>query len=146
MAWLIRSPLTWRHDELTVGTLDGQHGRFGIAIEFRVQPSKKTYRCRFRQLPIGSQAVDLGLQANVRGRLELQIAAVLVSIEVSDQRPFDVARARIVAFDQVAVVGVHDAHEIGEVGCGTRVQAFAQNSRRRRQLYQRIRDSFGYIG
>ncbi|MER9751721.1 hypothetical protein [Mesorhizobium sp. M0140] len=81
MLWL-RSPLTWRHDELTAGTLDGQHGRFGIAIEFRVQPSNKTYRCRFRQLPIGSQAVDLGLHANVRGRLELQIAAVLVSIEI----------------------------------------------------------------
>ncbi|MER9958900.1 hypothetical protein NKJ52_29430 [Mesorhizobium australicum] len=47
-----------------------------------MQPSKKTYRCRFRQLPIGSQAVDLGLHANVRGRLELQIAAVLVSIEI----------------------------------------------------------------
>ena len=48
-------------------------------------------------------------------------AAALVAIEFPCERTFDVARPRVVPFDEIAVVRIHDAHEVCEVCGGARV-------------------------
>lgn len=41
--------------------------------------------------------------------------AIFVPIEFSRERAFDVAGTRVVSFDEIAVVGVHDAHDVRKV-------------------------------
>ncbi len=60
------------------------------------------------------------------GGFELEVAPLLVLVEIACQRALDIARACVVALDQVAVIGVHDAHEIGEIGSRARMQALAE--------------------
>ena len=48
--------------------------------------------------------------------LELKIPSLLVAREVTGERAYDVSRACVVPFDEVAVVGVHDADEVRERG------------------------------
>ncbi len=51
----------------------------------------------------------------------------------------------IMPFDEVAVVGVHDAHEIGKVGGCARMQALAQNGRCCGKLRQDIGNFLRYL-
>src|SRR2546429_1758286 len=48
--------------------------------------------------------------------LELKIASLLVAREVTGERAHDVSWACVVPFDEVAVVGVHDADEVRKTG------------------------------
>ena len=54
---------------------------------------------------------------HMRRSLDLEIATILVVIELSGECAFDVPWTRIMPFDEVAIVAVHDAHEAREV-CG----------------------------
>ncbi len=65
---------------------------------------------------------------------ELQVATGLIAIELTGQRPLDIERARVVIFDQIAVVGVHDANQVREVPGGPRMELSVQLRRSRRQL------------
>ena len=56
------------------------------------------------------QPVNLGLNANVGGSFQLEIASFLVSIELTGEGALDISRTCVVPFDQIGVVGVHDAH------------------------------------
>ena len=58
--------------------------------------------------------------------LQLQVATGLVAIELTGKRPLDVARTRVVTFDQIAVVGVRYANQVGEVPGGPRMELSAQ--------------------
>jgi hypothetical protein len=70
------------------------------------------------QSPVRKQSVYLGLNAHVSSGFELKIATLLILVKFTGKRPFDVAWTGVVAFDQIAVVGVHDAYSIGQIrGC-----------------------------
>ena len=125
---------------------DLQHRLGRVAIELAVHPSDEILRRRLGQRAVGGLLVDHRLHAHVRGGLELQIAPRLVGVELAGQRPLDVARPRVMALDQVAVVGVHDPHEIGEVRRRPRMQRLAERRRRRRQLRDDIRDRPRRVG
>jgi hypothetical protein len=50
------------------------------------------------------------------------VAALAVVVEVPGESACDIPRARVVALDQVAVIGVHDADKLGEARGGARMQ------------------------
>ena len=56
----------------------------------------------------------------------LQVALAGVLAVVILERPFDVHRVRVVAFDEVGVVAVHRAHQVGERGQEGRGQTAAE--------------------
>ncbi len=60
--------------------------------------------------------VDPALGGDVRFGLFLQIAFFLVLAVVSSKRSFDIDWVRVVAFNEVAVIAVHRAHDIAD-GC-----------------------------
>lgn len=67
--------------------------------------------------------VDLALYPDVGARLDLKLATLGVAIELIGQRELNVTRARVVALDEVAVVAVHHAHQIGQARTTDRMQA-----------------------
>jgi len=72
-------------------------------------------------------SIDFGLHTNVRRSLKLKIATTFVLIQLSRQCPFDVTRPRIVTFDEIAVVGVHDAHQLRQIRGGARMQGTTES-------------------
>jgi hypothetical protein len=58
--------------------------------------------------------VDPFLDGDVGFRLELQIALVRIDAVIVPERPLDVDRMGVVAFDQVAVIAVHRPDQIGQ--------------------------------
>ena len=87
---------------------------------------------------IGGQAIDLLLNAIVGDRLRLEIP--LVRIGDPGQRPFDIPGTGVMALDQVAVIGVHDPDEIGQVTRGLRMEAHAELRRPRGEVGDEIGD------
>ena len=57
------------------------------------------------------------------------------------QRALDILGSRVVALDQIAVVGVHDAHERRKVGSGARVERLSERRGCCRQLGDNVSDS-----
>lgn len=104
------------HDEVLPRALDAQYRFLGVAVELHVQPKDEIDGCRFRQPPLRRHPVDLCLNPDMGGGLDLQVASLLVLAEAARQSAFDVPRPRIVPFDEVTVVGVHDPHEICQIG------------------------------
>ncbi|MBZ9742122.1 hypothetical protein LB563_23840 [Mesorhizobium sp. CO1-1-4] len=72
--------------------------------------------------------------------LELQVTPCLILVEMARQRALDIARTRVVALYQVAVVGVHDADEIREICRRAGVKAVSQHGGCGGKLRQGIRD------
>src|SRR6185436_19407576 len=126
-----RPPFAWRHRELATGACDAQHRERSVAIKLAVEPLYEVGRGWLRQRSAGGQPIHLRLDPHVCRRFELQVTPLLVSFEVTGKRPFDVPRTRVVALDEIAVVGVHDAYDIREVRGGARVQRATQPGRRR---------------
>jgi hypothetical protein len=50
--------------------------------------------------------------------LGLEVPAALIPIELASQCPLDIARTRIVPFNQVAVMGVHHPNELSQTRPG----------------------------
>ena len=69
--------------------------------------------------------VDAPLNDDVRPGLKGERASFFLKRGAS-QRPFDVAGARVVSFDQIGVVAVHHADEIGKFSCAVRMQPLSQ--------------------
>jgi hypothetical protein len=61
----------------------------------------------------------------VSGRLELQIPAAIVPVELTGQGALDIAGTGILAFDEIAAVRVHDPHEPGQIESCARMERFA---------------------
>ena len=59
-------------------------------------------------------AVDPLLDGNMGGGLQLQVALARIIAVVFLQRAFDIDGMGVMPFDQVAVVAIHGAHEIGQ--------------------------------
>lgn len=78
----------------------------------------------------GAFAVHLvngALNDDMSARLKGEGAGFFFKLS-ADKRPFDVARSRVVALDQVRVLAVHHADEIRKLGCAIRVQPQSQSS------------------
>lgn len=66
------------------------------------------------------------LQADMLAMLDLVVAAGFVGVEIVRQRAFDVFGQGVVALDQVGIVAIHQADEVGEAGGGLGMQAAAE--------------------
>jgi hypothetical protein len=62
--------------------------------------------------------VDFALHSHVRRGFELEVAPLFVFIQLSSECALDVPRSSVVTLDQVALVRIHDAHEVGEIAGG----------------------------
>ncbi|MGB7015758.1 MAG: hypothetical protein WBD69_07415 [Candidatus Cybelea sp.] len=87
-----------------------------------MKPSDKLAGSRVWKRSFGCEFVDAGLYANVRGGLFLKIAPRLVSVKLARQRAHDFRWSRIVPLDEIAVVGIHDAHEFSQAGGRPRME------------------------
>ena len=137
-----RAPLPWCHGKFSVGGLDAQHRLRRVAVELGVQPADEVARRRLGQPVICGQTIDLLLDTDMGGRFDLEVASPFVLIEVADQRARDIRGPRVVALDEVAVVGVHQAYEIGEVRGCRGMQPGAQGGACRTERCDRIGDRF----
>jgi hypothetical protein len=70
----------------------------------------------------------------MREGLDLEIATLLVGVELARQRALNVPGPCIMPLDEVAVVGVHDPHETGKACRRARMQGMSQLGRRRREF------------
>jgi hypothetical protein len=73
--------------------------------------------------------IDPVLDSDMGFRLKLEIALARVVAVVVLECPLDIDGVRIVSFDEIAVVAIHRANEIGKGGYETRGQAPAEASR-----------------
>ena len=76
------------------------------------------------------------------GRLDLEVASFLVFIEVAGKRAFDIPGPGVMALDEIAVVAVHQAHEIGEVSGRGGMQSGAEGGACRRECRDRVGNLF----
>ena len=137
-----RAPLPWCHAKFSVGGLDTQRRLRRVAVELGVQPADEVARRRLGQPVICGQTIDLLLDTDMGGRFDLEVASPFVLIEVADERARDIPGPRVVALDEVAVVAVHQAHEIGEVRGCRGMQPGAQGRACRSERCDRIGDRF----
>ncbi|HEY3031854.1 MAG TPA: hypothetical protein VGJ68_16975 [Bradyrhizobium sp.] len=80
----------------------------------------------------------------MRRSFDLQVTSFTVLIEFSSERALDVAGPRVVSFDKVAIIGVHDPHEVGKIDRGARIEGGTKGRRFTRQLSNNIRDRLGW--
>src|SRR6266851_798541 len=144
MVWAC-TPFARFHEKLATVPIHQKHLLRRISIKLTMQPANKIRRRRFRQTLLVSHKIELGLDAYMRSRLSLQIATLFVLVELASERTRNVDRPRVMAFDEVAVIRVHDPHEIGEVRGGTRIERVLQLRRRRRKLGYDVGNRLGSV-
>ena len=88
--------------------------------------------------PLQAATVDPFLDGDMRFRFELQIALVGILAVVVLQRALDIDRVSVVPFDQVAVVAVHRAHQIGKRGQQALRQATSKPGGLLRQIQGKV--------
>jgi hypothetical protein len=135
-----RPPLTRRHTEHAIVRFDAQHRLRRIAIELSVQGQQKIGCGRLAELTSCAASVDFPLHAHVRCGFELQVSPCGIARELTLERACDIARARVVALDEIAVVGIHDPYEVRKRGGGRRMQARSQVRGGRGELRHNIVD------
>ena len=70
---------------------------------------------------------NFGLNPDMCSGLDLQVATTFVAIKFAGQSSLDVAWPRVMPFDQVAVVRVHDPHEVREIRGRARMEGATQD-------------------
>lgn len=93
------------------GVLDPEHGLGELLTESPMNFPDCVGGCRTSS---ESARVDPGLHGDVRPRLELQIAFPRLGAVVREQCPLDVHGVGVMALDEIAVVAVHRADEMGQ--------------------------------
>ena len=106
-----------------------QHLFCGTFIEGFVQPFDERRIARIGESALDRPAVDLFLQADMRRMFLLQRPASWISVKVTGECAFDVARTGVVALDPVGIIAVHHPHHRGQIGQGTGRQVPAQTAR-----------------
>ena len=124
---------------------EDEHFRRCVTIEFAVKPAEEIGRSRFGKDSARRHAIDFGLEAHMGSSLDLQIAALQIVVELPGERALDVLWTRVVAFDEIAVIGIHDAHQAGEVRRGAGMQAVAEFCRCRGDFRDEIGNSLGSV-
>jgi hypothetical protein len=65
---------------------------------------------------------------------ELEVASRVIRVEIICECTLDVARARVVSLDEVAVVAIHQANEIRQARRACRVQASTERRGRSNEV------------
>ena len=91
-------------------------------MEFPMQPLDELRGRGLWKRPCSSHSIHFCLNAYMRRCFDLPMTPAIVAIELPRERTLDVARPYVMPFDEVAVVGVHDAREVRQVGGRTGVQ------------------------
>jgi hypothetical protein len=60
------------------------------------------------------------------GSLDLEVTPFFVLIEVAGERSLNIAGARMMSFDEIAVIAIHDTHEISQIRSCFWMQRFAK--------------------
>src|SRR6202011_3998049 len=81
-----RAPLSRLHDNLAVLAAHAEHLIGRVLVKFPMEPADEVARGRFWQTVLCRQFVDLGLDSNMGSRLNLEVAALLVLIELAGER------------------------------------------------------------
>ena len=121
----LSTELPRRHHQITAGTGDVQHCLGSVTIKLAMQALDEIHGDGVWQSPGGVVGVDGLLQLDMGPGLNLEIPARLIGIEVVGESPFNIQGPRVVPFDEVRVVAIHDPHEFCQAGGGSRVQAGA---------------------
>ncbi len=140
-----RAEFPRHHAELRSVAADEQHGFGRVFVEGAMQPADEDGRRRFGQAAGGVAPVDLALKPDVRPRLHLKVATLAGCVDLIGQRALNLARRRVMPFDQVGIVAVHDPHGFGQAGGGTRVQPRPERTgcgRQRRHQVDDLRAGF----
>ena len=82
--------------------------------------------------------VDPSLHGDMGPGLELQIALARIGAVVVPERPLDIDGVRVMPLDQIAVVAVHRAHELGQGREHAMREASLESGSPRRQLQRQI--------
>lgn len=82
--------------------------------------------CRIGQRPCRLSLIDLLLNTIMRDGFDLEVAPIVLRLN-SVQGLLDLAWPGVVAFDQVAVVGVHDPDGAAQLGCRFRMESPAKS-------------------
>jgi hypothetical protein len=115
-----RAEGAWFHAKVhTTGTLDSQHRLRRVAIELAVDPGNGFDGRRLAQFTASESLVDRALDSHMRGSFTLQIPSSAVGIQILGQGPLDVAWPGHMPLNQVAVVAIGEAEQVGKTGgCG----------------------------
>ncbi|WP_287296654.1 hypothetical protein [Mesorhizobium sp.] len=125
MLW--RRPELARHDlgPGAVGFVDEPEFLRHLVVEDAMNPPDEIDRSRARQLPTQTEAVNHPLNFDMRLGLQGERSAFRVNLG-SGQCTLDVPRSGFVTFDQIRIVRIHDAHEIGQFGSRFRMQGSSE--------------------
>jgi hypothetical protein len=124
--------------------MNAQHLLRCVSVEFPVKPENEIGRRRLRDGEL-RPGVQFGLQAHMRRRLDLQVAAVAILVELPGKGTLDVTRPCVMSFDEVAVIAVHDAYERGQIAGRARMKRRAQFCRGRCKLRNHVGESLGHL-
>jgi hypothetical protein len=115
-----RAEGAWFHAKVhTTGTLDSQHRLRSVAIELAVDPGNGFDGRRLAQFTASESLVDRALDSHMCGSFTLQIPSSAVGIQILGQGPLDVAWPGHMPLNQVAVVAIGEAEQVGQTGgCG----------------------------
>jgi hypothetical protein len=94
---------------------------------------------------LSRHAIDFSLHTNMRGGFELKIPPLFIGIKLSGECTFYISRSGIVTFDEIAVVGIHDAHERRKIGGGAGMKRLPERCRRGGQLGYNVANSFAWL-
>ena len=72
-----RAPFAGLHHELAIVAANAQHVLGRIVVEFAMQPADEIGGGRFGQAVLRRHPVDVGLDADMSGGLDLQVASFL---------------------------------------------------------------------
>ena len=90
--------------------------------------------------------INVGVYPNMRGGFELKRSALGIGVEFAVECALDVLGSRVVTFDKIAVIGIHDAHERREVGGSAWMKGLPQSRRCRGKFRDDISDLFaGFV-
>jgi len=137
-----RSPLTWRHGDLAANASYAKQRVGSLSIEFTMQPQNEIGGRRLGKSSRRAHPVHFSLDPHMGASLQLKVATLFVAIEFACERTFDIAGARIVAFNQIAVVRIHHANEVRKRCRGSRVKRTTQSCRRGRKISGEVSDQF----
>jgi hypothetical protein len=136
------SPFARSHAETTSVARDMKERIRRVTVEVSMEPTNEVDRSRLWRQVRSREVIDLFLNPHMRRGFGLEIASFHVRIEIPRQRALDIVWPGVVAFDQVAVVGVHQPHEIGEICRRAGMQRVSERSGGAGELS----DDVGYRG
>ena len=119
-------------------------GRF--RIELLMNPTNELSGGGLTQLTLRVSFVDCPLHCNVGTRLELKTTPGRFGLQLVEKGSLDVEWPRVVPFDEVAVIAVHQANQVREAPSACGMKSTAERRPRRSYRREQIGEPFGVAG